>query len=307
MAKRKAKPSAAQQDKIAIEIAKKLKRKGILSKQTKLHGGKYISRGVLKKVVEYQSYASGSYRLLDVSKAKKKVDIAQARLEGYTVIGRNKLIIPNNKKFAERILNEGLLSGVKPVKGGQMSEVHMPFTPENMVQLMRDMEENEELLDAMKLEDERFAFQIWDEGIGGMSTRAFRDTYEMRKHFQHYNPKIPVGAVKFFRLHRDDEDLFIPDIKERERINRENRIRKRTSQDRRGPSGRKMTRMQWLDEYFPDRANALRDRNMAKSQAIRDARAANPAAYDAFKEKERLRLKEYRRLQKEAREKSGKK
>ncbi len=305
VAKRKAKPSAAQRDKIAITLAKKLKKKGLLSKQTKLHGGKYISRGVLKKVVEYQSYASGNYRLLDISKAAVKVDIKAARAEGYTVIGRKHIVIPNNKGFADRILNQGLLSGVKPVKGGQMSEVHMPFTAENMAELMERMEDNETRVNELKLEDERFAFLIWDEGVGGMSTRAFRDTYEMMRHFRHYNPDLPVGAVKFFRLHRDEEDMFIPDIKEREKLNRANRIAKRNTQGRRGPRGG-MTRLQWLDVYRPAAADAIRDRNLAKAALKRERIAANPAEHEAHKAKERERLKAYRKTMKEAMERQKK-
>lgn len=288
MAKHKREPSSSQRDRLAIETAKVLKRKRILSKQTKLHGGKYISYNVLKKVQEYQHAARPHYTSVKVAK-----DVARkAKAEGYQVVQGTRVIVPKDHGFIKRV-KAGQVSGIKPVKGGFMSEIQLPFDPHNYTELLELL--RTENLDDLKLPNERFAFRVGGtEGSPmGMSYRTFGNGREIAEYLQHYKPDVFITGLKFFRLHPEDTHEFILPIRRRH----EWRKRHRTVQDRReGSQGVYARRMARLDEVNPKKAAKIRKENAARARARYEADKAKPG----YMEKARKRALEsyYRRRKK---------
>lgn len=281
MAKRTRKPSGMQLNKDAIYVAKILKKKGILSKNTKLHGGRYISRAVLHKVNELQHYQTSSYTTLKISKANAKL----AKAEGYQIVQGNKLIVPRDHDFIKRI-KAGLISGVKPVRGGQMAEVTLPFNVNNVRELTKALEEDN--LDHLKLEGEHFAFSITENGYSGMSYRGFGSSEQMRKYFEHYDPGIEIDKVKFFRLHPENTTDFIKGIQERKRERMAAGIF--TKQSRR-PRNRETSYIEYLERISPIRAKHHRKLIAERTKARREALAADPIAAEKYREAARQRAK----------------
>lgn len=272
MAKNKRTISSSQRDKLAIETAKILKKKGVLSKQTKLHGGKYISRGVLKKVQELQHVARSEYRALKVSK-----DIArQAKAEGYQVVQGNRVVVPAEHDFIKRV-RAGMVSGIKPVRGGFMSEVVIPFEVNNVAELIHKLEYED--VDNLKLPHEQFAFsidQFDSEGnrVGSaMSYRAFPSTDAMRDYFRHYKPELQTSAVKFFRLHPSDVHQFIKGPSKRQKFR---------SNDRRASAKTYAERMRRMEEVNPKRAEKIKEQSRQKSARRREALASDPTKREAY-------------------------
>jgi hypothetical protein len=286
MAKLKRRPSKSQRDKLAISTAKVLKQKGILSKQTKLHGGKYISPGVLRKVQEYQHAARPHYTAVKVSKPVAKA----AKEQGYQV-ANGRVLVPRDHEFIKRV-KRGELAGVKPVKGGFMSEVMLPFDARNydeLLQLLRT-----ENLDDLKLPQERFAFKVGGtEGSPmGMSYRSFGNGAEIARYLEHYKPDVFITGLKFFRMHPEDERQFIIGRTAREKYRRAHR----TPGDRReGSKGQYARRMERLERTNPKKAEKIRKENAARSRALYEKQKTNPE----YMEKARKRaLESYRRRKK---------
>lgn len=278
MAKSKRKVYSSQRDKFAIETAKILKKKGVLSKQTKLHGGKFISRGVLKKVQEFQHVATPNYRALKVPKEFAK----RAKAEGYQVIGGNRVVVPAEHDFVKRV-RSGIVSGVKPVKGGHMSEISIPFTVDNVEELLHKLQYSS--LDDLKLDHEQFAFSFQ----GNMSYRAFITTEEMRKYLEHYKQDEKIRAVKLYRLHPSDVSHFIKGPTYRESVKRN---RPRTQQDRRSTGRRSYSEyMARLEQVAPAKAKRVREKAAAKSVAQREALARNPVKAAEYKAKAKERAR----------------
>lgn len=276
MSKNKRKISSAQRDRIAIEVAKELKKAGILSKQAKLHSGKYISRGVLAKVKEYRAAADLGYKAVTVSKATARA----AKERGYQVVQGNKIIGPATPQFRNR-LKAGALTGVKPVRGGLMEEVTLPHTVMDMHSLVAQLEEG---IDTLKLPDEYFAFKY----KGAESYRAFPTTEQLLEYLKHYKGIFsPNGSLKaedlqeefdaltIFRLHRHDIRANIRGPGRRPKTPYTNRNRKSLSEK--------------LATMHPDRAERLRKKIAEKSAVARKARAADPVALEAYREKARAR------------------
>lgn len=276
MSKRKRNISQAQRDKLAIETAKILKRKGILSKQTKLHGGKYISRSVLKKTIEYQSYAAPGYTALPVKK-----DVAKAaKAEGY-VVSNGRIIAPRDHDFIKRI-KAGALSGVKPVPGGTMAEITIPFTARNMRELVDMIESGN--LDALKLPSEMYAFSIGD----NMSFRAFGSVREMRNKFLEYNPEINISAIKLFRMHPDDQADFIPSLRQRKLMYKQ---RQRSPESIARSNQRRSERLERMARLFPARYELMMKAKREKSAKKYARVKADPAKYEATLKRGRERAR----------------
>ena len=285
MAKSKRKIYSTQRDKEAIEIAKILKRKGVLSKQTKLHGGKYISRAALSKVRKYWFAASDDYKVVEVSKETVK----KAREQDYISFSGNKLLVPSDKRFIKR-LKSGQLSGVRPIKGGTMQEVHIPFTGSNVQDLVWKLQNDD--LDDLKLPDEQFAFTITDEsGRGGMSLRAFPTATGMKDYLQYYRHDLPTSAIKFFRLKTEDIPLLIkgPERRRKDRIS--------TQQDRRSKA---RVRKPWhYPENMPaNRAKMFREAQNKRQQERRERLAKDPAKLQELRDKAKERSKKWREANK---------
>lgn len=271
MAKVTRKVSASQQDKFSITIAKILKKKGVISKQAKLHGGKYISRSVLKKVREFQHVAKDDYKAVKVPRALAK----KAREEGYQVVG-NRVIAPNDRSWIKRLKN-GILSGIKPVKGGHMAEVTIPFTVDNVDSLINRLQTT--TMDDLKLEDELFAFSFF----GNMSFQAFHSTEQMRNYLEHYRQDVSIKDLKFYRLLRDEHDLFILGPQRRAKLNPRQIIKR--------GRGERESYIQKLDRLNPTKADRLRKKWREKAARKQEAINADPAKYEAFKAKARERMR----------------
>lgn len=282
MSKNKRRIASTQRDKIAIQVAKELKKAGILSKQANLHSGKYISRGVLQKVKEYRAAADLGYKAVTVSKATAKA----AKERGYQVVQGNRIIGPATPQFRNR-LKAGALTGVKPVRGGLMEEVTLPHTVMDMHSLVAQLEDG---IDTLKLPDEYFAFKY----KGAESYRAFMNTDDLLEYLKHYKGIFsPNGSLKaedlqeefdaltIFRLHRHDIRANIRGPGRRPKAPSSNRNRKSLAEK--------------LETMHPDRAARIRKKMAAKSAAQREARMANPVALERYKEKARVRAaKSYR-------------
>ena len=215
MAKSKARISQAQRDKIVIETAKILKSKGLLSKQANLHSGRFVSRGVLKRVKELQHVAALDY--IGVKVPAKTIKAAKER--GY-MISNGRVIGPKSTRFRNRI-NKGELTGIKPVRGGFMEEVTLPHTVMDMYGLVDQLETG---IDTFKLDNEHFAFRY----KGAESFRGFRDTEDLLSYLKHYKAIFAPGgslkaedlqeefdALTIFRLHPNDERYLLPSKAER--------------------------------------------------------------------------------------------
>lgn len=292
MAKSRRKPSAAQRDKYAISVAKKLKEAGILSKQTKLHSGRYISKEVLRKVRELEPMSRLDYKAVKVSKATAQA----AKERGYQVVGGNKIIGPSTPQFRNR-LKKGELTGVKPVKGGYMEEVILPHTVFDMRSLVTQLEEG---IDTLKMPEERFAFKYH----GHESWRSFRDTQELLDYLRHYKGVLGLSesmkpedlqeefdALTLFRLHPATEYLSIPGPKQRlERAKRERmeaiargeyvpRPRKRKSKYERADYMSGIGKIKYLER--------LAKQERKKREKI----MADPTKYEAYKAAAKKRAK----------------
>lgn len=283
MAKHKGRISASQRDKSVIEAAKLLKKAGILSKQVKLHSGKYVSRGVLAKVRQFQHVAALDY--IGVKVDKKTLQAAKER--GYQV-ANNRIIGPRNTEFKKR-LTSGIVTGIKPVKGGFMEEVILPHTVMDMYALVEQLETG---IDTFKMPHEQFAFKFF----GNESYRAFRDSADLLEYLKHYKSVFaPNGSLKaedlqdefdnlaIFRLHPNDISYNIRGRTVREKQKKEARARGEGRTYQRRSLGEKLAEM---DE---NRAKRIRARMAAKSQAQREKRAADPKSYEEYKAKARER------------------
>lgn len=213
MAKSKRNVSAAQRDKTNIARAKYLKKVGILSKLTKLHGGKYISKAVLRKVRQLEAAADYGYKPVKVSKELASA----AKAKGFQVVQGNKIIGPPSYKFRKR-LKEGQLTGVRPVKGGMLEEVILPHTITDIQKFLNNADD----IDNLKLDDEVFAFKY----KGFMSYRAFVSTKDMLEYLRYYqglfNPESEDEEFENFvllRLHGEDQRQFILSANKRPYLN----------------------------------------------------------------------------------------
>lgn len=293
MAKNTRKPSRTQRDKLAISIAKKLKEAGIISKQAKLHGGHYISQKVLRRVKEHQAAARLNYGTVKVSK-----EIARAAKErGYQVVQGNRIIGPKTPSFRHR-LQSGQVTGVKPVKGGFMEEVYLPHTIYDLRSLIENLDEGG--IDTLKLPGEHFAFKY----KGAESYRAFMNSADLLKYLQHYkgittaidSNKVEdlqeeFEAITLFRLHRDDIDHAIPNMKERQA---------RKAQERRDAIARgeyvpRRTRKKTRSEYLDSIPKWKKERILAKAAEYdrnrRAALIADPEKLNAYKAAAKRRAK----------------
>jgi hypothetical protein len=270
MAKYKRKVYSTQRDKLAIDIAKKLKAAGIISKQAKLHGGRYISREVLAKVREHQHAAALNYGTVKVSK-----EIARAAKErGYQVVQGNRIIGPKTPIFRKR-LQAGSLTGVKPIKGGYMEEITLPHTIYDMRTLIEAL--GGDGINTLKQPGEMFAFKY----KGAESYRTFKNSKALMDYLLHYKGvdralasnrpedlQEEFNNLVLFRLHPADERLVIPDAKERRRRNAE----RRAEAIRRGEYVIRRKRKSWSEKLanMPDwRATALREGKRKRAEAHR--------------------------------------
>ncbi len=290
MAKSRRKPSASQRDKFAIEEAKILKAKGVLSKQTKLHGGRFISKAVLKRTKELKHLAFNvhgekpSYVAIKVSRAQAR----QAIAEGYQVVGGGtRVVVPKEHDMIARV-RRGELAGIVPVKGGFKSEVTIPFNPENSQELMEWLQSGD--LEKHKLANEMFMFTFH----GSTSRRGFNTAEQMRQYLEHYKQDELMKALKIFRLHPDDQIKLI-DIERvsKARGNSTNRGR----QDARGNYGTRRStyreRMERLERSAPLAYKRAKKREAEKHAKRMEKLKADPKKHADYVERNRARALAY--------------
>ena len=212
---RSRKPSANQRSKQTIEAAKYLKSKGFISKKANLHSGRYVSPGVLRKVIKFQSEREAGYKTI---KAPRKI-LLEAKENGFTVTN-GRLVVPNDKHFIKRIFREGLVAGVTPVKGGQMERVILPLDRFDLTGFIDRLDGP--FVDDYKRPGEQFAFSYY----GHMSYVAFPSTLGergLRKYLERYN--LGVDRVtdvanfrnfQLFRLNPVDISKFLPSQEQRQ-------------------------------------------------------------------------------------------
>lgn len=293
MAKSKRKPSATQKDKYWIQVAKRLKENGIISKQAKLHGGKFISKEVLKKAKQFEHTALLNYKTVKVSKS-----VAQAAKDrGFQVVAGNKIIGPKDPKFRNR-LKSGAITGVKPVKGGMMEEVILPHTIYDMRTLMETLEDGG--LDSLKLTNEQFAFKY----KGNESYRAFMNGQQLLEHLRHYkgvNSAImsnkaedlqeEFDAFTIFRLHPSFRGMNLPSVEERAK----RRAARRAQAIRDGKyivrKRRGKTRADRLDNMPEWRVNKILDKAAEYDRKRRAKLQENPAKLQEYRDKAKARAK----------------
>jgi hypothetical protein len=285
MAKNKRRISAAQRDKSVLETAKILKSKGLISKQANLHSGRFVSRGVLKKVKELQHVAA-----LDYVGIKANKDVIKAAKERGYMVANNRVIGPKSTSFRNR-MQKGELTGIKPVKGGFMEEVVLPHTVMDMMSLMEQLENG---IDTLKMPNEQFAFKFF----GNESYRAFRDTEDLLQYLRHYKSIFtPSGSLKnedlqeefqnltIMRLHVADIGLTIRSPDTRRKQKKEARARG----EGRAYKGRSLAEK--LEAMHPQRAARIRKKMAERSAEKRAKLAADPKKHKEYKEKAKERAK----------------
>jgi hypothetical protein len=293
MAKHKAKTSKSQRDRSNILIAKKLKAAGIISKRANLHSGKYISKGVLQKVRQYQSAAEFNYKAIKVSKAMAR----DAKAKGFQVVGGNKIIGPNSKRFTTR-LKKGELTGVRPVKGGMMEEVILPMSVTDMQSLHNLLASG---IDNLKMSDEQFAFRYH----GNESYRAFLNTQQLLDYMRHYKGLTDLSASRkpedlqeefegfsIFRLHESAVPKNLRTVRQRE----EDRKLMRREAMRSGvwvgkPNRKSKTRSERAANMHPDRAARFLQGLADKDKARRTKIMSDPFKAAQYKEAAKKRAK----------------
>jgi hypothetical protein len=282
MAKSKAKISAAQRDKYAIEIAKYLKKVGVLSKQAKLNQGRYISRAVLKKVQQYEYVASNRYKAAKVSRAY----LQKAKEQGYEIV-RGRVIVPTTRNVEKRIA-DGLVVGVIPVRGGTLEAVVTPY--DDLSSLMKALQTGE--LDRLKTDEEQFMFSLF----GNMNfDGAIRDSEHLYQRLMAYNsmnealssrPEDQADYLRnllIYRVNRTDVRRF-----ERDRSERVVNRKKRT-----GEYAKRQRRLEQMGEIAAERRR--------KEKALKQAKyreSLSPQQIAEQREKNRLRMQEKRKQKK---------
>jgi hypothetical protein len=299
VSKSKRRISSTQRDKIAIARAKALKAAGILSKQTKLHGGRYISRGVLNKVRQYEATADLGYKAYPVSK-----EIAKAAKErGFQVVAGTRVIGPKSSTFKKR-LAEGQLTGVRPVKGGMMEEVILPHTIYDMRSLVEQLRDTG--IDTLKLPGEQFAFKYH----GAESYRAFMNSQQLLDYLQHYKSFRDVASAKpedlqeefdaftVFRLHPNDVSKNLRGVTQR-KADKKRRMKEAVERgEYLGQPRRGKTYAEKMEALHPLRANNLRKKSAARALAKRQEIMADPVKYAEYKAKAAARSKASRERKK---------
>lgn len=287
MVKSKAKASAAQRDKTNILIAKILKEKGVISKQANLHSGRYISKGVLKKVRQYEQIARLDYVTVKVNKAVAKA----AKERGYEVVQGNRVVGPKSTQFRNR-LKKGEITGIKPVKGGYMEEVILPHTIFDMRGLIEQLKEG---IDTLKLPSEQFAFKY----RGNESFRAFMNSQQLLDYLMHYKGietainsnkaedlQEEFDAITIFRLHPNDISKALPNQKERQKRS----AARRAERIRNGEYvPRRVSRKDRLAKLPPKVRERILEKDRLAKAAKRAALQSDPKALEQYRQAARER------------------
>lgn len=288
MANKKRRIYSTQRNPEAIALAKRGKQLGIISKQAKLHGGKYISQRTLKKVKEYQGAIRLGYRATPVTKARAQ----EARLAGFQVVQGNRIIRPKGARWAKRVV-EGPIAGVRQLSPIRYLEVvRLPYDTMTFHQFIQTAMQNPRIIDDLKLPDELWAFKLY----GNSSYNVFLSIKDVANQLTKYR-NLDMGTVlghihaedmdekvQAFELIRVGEDavhLAIPSPKDRDARNKA----------RRGKRHRNLSE----NPFYQDYKVRVRRRNAIKAQQRRDKMSES--------EREEYRRKNRERMAKKRKEK----
>jgi hypothetical protein len=287
MAKGKRKLSAAQIDKSLIAKAKELKKRGFLSKQTKLHSGNYISKAVARKVKTLDYALIADYKTIKVN--KKHLEIAKA--QGFEIFGR-RLAVPNDQKFINRLIKNDLTIGIRPAKGGTIESVVLPSSVMDIKKLVATLGKKGGI-DDLKLPDEQFAFKY----KGHFSYRGFANSSQLLEYLLHY--KGIEGALEsesaedmqeefenlsFIRYNKYDT-APLPGREEREKW-RKNKF----ALDRKSVRAKK-TRAERIAQMHPIQQGHMKQRAFEKEVRKMEKLQSEPDKYAAYLEKSNARAK----------------
>lgn len=285
MAKSKRKVLNTQRDKTAIETAKYLKSIGALSKQAKLHGGKYVSRSVLKKTREFGYLRDANFTTI---KAPKRI-VQKAKEEGLLVIN-NRIVAPKgDQRFASRV-RRGIPMGIAPVPGGHIERVVLPYS--DLWELMAAAEKGE--LDQYKLPGENFAFSLY----GNQSYQPFRDSRHFYEYLKRYDGIFNQQTGEILAKYATDNfrglEVFRmvpgswspPGMTERRQAKRDRARQRAETQDRRYAERRAK---KWIAPATRERL-AREDAEKKRNQYAK-LKSEGSAAYQAKLEKGRERAR----------------
>lgn len=286
--KHKAKISSTQRDKNLIAAAKRLKKAGILSNQANLHSGHYISKAVARKVKAHLEHDFLHYRAVKVDRKTA----AAAKERGFEVVNGNKIIGPATANFRNR-LKKGLLTGVKPVKGGMMEEVVLPHTIFDLKTLEEGLASG---IDSLKMPEEQFAFAY----KGWESYKPFMNSQMMLEYLRHYKGIFEPGQdltheemmeefqnLVIFRLHPSTTRANLRNVEMR---------KKDRAADRRAGllpplKTRRVSLAERLERMSPERAARIRKKIAERVRKRRERIAADPVKAKAEKIAARARAK----------------
>lgn len=296
--KRTRKPSALQRDKKIIADARYLKSVGVLSKRTKLHGGKFVSPRVARKVQELAFIHSKNYTARKTTKAAAE----KAKKLGYQVVQGNRVVMPKDQRYyraLRRAETEESFSppGVIPVKQGVMEIVPLATDLMDIYKLVDEYDQNPRVFEDMKMSGEMFTFKLF----GHMAYQPFPNMEMLVDYLRHYRglfnqvtgkPRAKdntetAESLVLFRLNPGDARLFIE--------NREERVKRfrgssDTRQDRRGRRGRRYQSREDMNKVKADRERAKdREKKRKKREAMTEAQKA------VERDKQRSRMKAYRK------------
>jgi hypothetical protein len=292
VAKSRRKATGLQRNKEILALARIGKRKGFLSKRTKLHGGRFVSRRVANKLDRLTASIESNYTTVKVPRKQA----ALAKLQGFEIIAGNRIVVPPDRRFINRV-KRGMISGVIPIKGGHIEAVVLPFDAYDMRDFIEKLRDNPKLIDDLKLPTEAFAFRLY----GNMSYQAVGNVDQLLKYMQHY--RSIFDAAGDLREENLDEiyqnfQLFRiqpADIR-RYSMNRTDRIKAgliNPKGNKRAPTDgrRSQTRQEILQRMHPARLQRLLARQSAKTREYREKLKRNPIAYAKVKERARERAK----------------
>lgn len=182
MTKSRCRIAKTQRDPSIIAAAKYAKAHGLLSKQAKLHSGKYVSRGVLAKVRTLRPQIESGY--VGIKVPRKQAE--QAKRQGYLVVQGNRIISPSartpeGRTFQKRI-KTGSIGGVKPLTSGHMESIVLPHDIYDLRQLIRDYQNDPESINSLKMPEEMFIFKLY----GNESYRPFLNIQTLMQYLLQY-------------------------------------------------------------------------------------------------------------------------
>lgn len=282
MAKRKRAPSLKQRDKATIAQAKMLKAMGVLSKKTKLHGGKFVSRGVVKRVHDLGWIVQNNQKAVKVPRAL----LEKAKEQGLHTVG-NRIVVPRDGRSTRR-LEQGILTGVKYVPGGQMQVVHLPYS--SMSEFLAALQSGE--IDRLKDSKEHFAFKYF-----GNTSNAFRNSQHLYEWLIKYDSITnPSTGETLSNLNKQYSNFVLyklipgagnpPIYLEQRNARHDARAGRQAAHDSRASNHRRQKHMQRSELFQQQRKDADAARKRVSRAALKEN---DPVAYERMLSRNKAR------------------